>query len=159
MAKKIKRNLWGHPKIGAGVLGTPKIEDMVSLGNLARVSNLWPDPHTIHLTSQQPTVWCFRTTNAPTIHLHVGLLSPTFASIILCMTVISKIQFGATFSSLSCVGSLGLVVIWVLSSNLCKRIKTKIKTKTLSSLIAKLHQKWQGNSTCWRCQVALAYSI
>jgi hypothetical protein len=35
-------------KLEQGVLGTPKIWDRVSPGNLARVSNLWP----VHMSSQ-----------------------------------------------------------------------------------------------------------
>jgi hypothetical protein len=41
--KKILREIYEDTqKLEQGVLRTPKIWDRVSLGNLARVSNLWP---------------------------------------------------------------------------------------------------------------------
>jgi hypothetical protein len=44
--KKILREIYEDTqKLEQGVLGTPKIWDRASLGNLARVSNLWPDPN------------------------------------------------------------------------------------------------------------------
>ena len=44
--KKILREIYEDTqKLEQGVLGTPKIWDRVSPGNLARVSNLWPAPN------------------------------------------------------------------------------------------------------------------
>ena len=45
--KKLREIYEDTQKLEQGVLGTPKIWDRVSPGNLARVSNLWPDlPYT-----------------------------------------------------------------------------------------------------------------
>ena len=41
--KKREKNYEDTQKLEQGVLGTPKIWGWVSPGNLARVSNLWPD--------------------------------------------------------------------------------------------------------------------
>ena len=41
--KKLREIYEDTQKLEQGVLGTPKIWDRVSPGNLARVSNVWPD--------------------------------------------------------------------------------------------------------------------
>ena len=55
MTKKNLREIYEDTqKLEQGVLGTPKIWDRVSPGNLARVSNLWPAQKSPELCTWEP---------------------------------------------------------------------------------------------------------